>query len=378
VRPVFRASALCVAIAIVSACDAPQAVFETVTPPTAGVRFINAVPDTQALDFRFVDIPENSAHWAVAFRNNPITTSCVTGSNLIQYKPARAGERQFRIFLNDTLQDAASQVIKDTTVTLEAGKQYTALLWGYARTGATPAMRLTFMEDNPPDPGAQVAVRVINASGTAYDVSQYVPSNSANNVPATATWSNVGPLSMTDYVMVAPGSIRFHTRAAGGATLVADALALRGEAPAAAGFDPMPGTTVAGSAITAIIFPLSVSGSEGAQTAPHRPSTGSQPATRVTATAGGYARSSGSFVSDCFFVGGTVTASGFTIAANNGTSVITAMTATTLTVSKTVPPVPEGADPDSDPTTATPNRTITGATPSAFTSFMWDRRPPRP
>jgi hypothetical protein len=39
-----------------------------------------------------------------------------------------------------------------------------------------------------------------------------------------------------------------------------------------------------------------------------------------------------------------------------------------LTVSKTVPPVAEAA--------AT-GRTVAGATPQVFTTFAWDRRPPR-
>ena len=63
--------------------------------------------------------------------------------------------------------------------------------------------------------------------------------------------------------------------------------------------------------------------------------------TFLSATAGGYARSAGSFVTDGFVVGQTITASGFTIPANNGSSTITAVTPTTLTVTKTIPPVAE-------------------------------------
>ena len=63
----------------------------------------------------------------------------------------------------------------------------------------------------------------------------------------------------------------------------------------------------------------------------------------LSATATGYSRASGSFVTNGFAVGQQITASGFTNAANNGTSLITAVTATTLTVSKTPATVAETA-----------------------------------
>src|SRR5688500_10409128 len=156
-RRFLELSVLCMAAAV-AACSLDEVV-NTEDIPTAGVRFINAVPDTQAVDFRFIDRVENSAHWNMAFRDNPVTTSCVTSSTQIQYKNTRAGQRHFRIFLSDTLQAIAQTVVKDTTVTVEANKQYTALLWGYSRPGSTPAMRLTYLEDAPPDPGNQVALR---------------------------------------------------------------------------------------------------------------------------------------------------------------------------------------------------------------------------
>ena len=374
VRRLWQVPVAFLALATVGACELEQSV-ATNLGPTAGVRFINAVPDTQALDFRFVDEVENSAFWGVGYRNNPVTSACVTGSSLIQFKPAEAGERHFKIFLSDTLQAAAQQVMQDATVTLEPSSLYTVLLWGYSRPGASPAMRMDFMEETPPDPGAQVAIRVLNATPNAIDVRHYVPSTTSNAVPLTATWGNVAPLTLSSYVMVDPSQLRFNVQPAGGTTLLVDGLALVGAA-ATPGFDPIPGTTIAGTAITAIIFPLHVSGSEASSTTPFRPNTGS--VNTLSATATGYARSGGNFLNECFFVGGTVTASGFVNAQNNGTSVITAVTATALTVSKAGGTVAEPRDNDGDPNTPFPNRSITGATPTALLSFMWDRRPPRP
>ena len=314
-RCIIRLSVLCVAVGVVSAC-APEQVVETDEIPTAGVRFINAVPDTGAMDFRFVDIPENSAHWSISFRNSPVTSACITASTQVQYKPTMAGQRQFRIFTSGTTAAVASTVVKDTVVNLEAGKNYTALLWGNARGGATP-MRLTFFEESPPDPGAQVALRAINASGSAIDVSYYPATGAA---PGTAIASNLAPLSISSYVTAAPAEIRYHVQPAGGGVVLAEGLALTGAAanPNAPGpFDASPGTTVAGSAVTAIIFPTAVAGSQAPS---FSLTTGNTAA--LSANDSGYARQAGSFVGDCFFIGQQVTASGFTSPANNGTSIV--------------------------------------------------------
>ena len=53
----------------------------------------------------------------------------------------------------------------------------------------------------------------------------------------------------------------------------------------------------------------------------------------LSATATGYARAAGSFVTDGFKVGHELTATGFTVAANNGAHVITAVTATAISCS---------------------------------------------
>lgn len=269
-RRIFTLSALCLAAGVLSSCT-PDKVIQTENIPTAGVRFINAVPDTAGaggLDFRFVDIIEDNAQFRIQFRNNPIASGNVVGSSQIEYRNARAGERHFRIFLNDTLQAAASTVLKDSVVTLEAGKLYTVLLWGYARTGATPAMQLKIIEEDVPDPGSQVALRVLNATANPIDVRQYVVGGTA---PATATWANVPPLGISTYVTVDTAKIMYNVQpAGGGAALFADVQALPGtpeilEAPGP--FDAIPGTTVSGSAVTMIVFPASTAGARTPQSA---------------------------------------------------------------------------------------------------------------
>jgi hypothetical protein len=318
-RRILELSVVCLAVGAAGACN-PEEIIETEHVPVAGVRFINAVPDTGAMDFRFVDLPENSAHWNIAFRNNPVFSGGITASTLVQYKPARAGQRQLRIFMSGTSPSVASTVVKDTVVTLEEGKNYTALLWGDARGGAN-AMRFLFFEEAVPDPGNQVALRVINASGSAIDASYYPTTGTP---PGTPIASNLAPLTRSNYVLTAPARYRFNVRSAGVASpSLADGLALTGAAAvdtAPGPFDALPGTNVAGSAVTMIVFPIPVSGSQ----APTFPITTGLSAA-VSATASGYARQSGSFASDGFFVGEEITASGYVNPANNGTSIVTAI-----------------------------------------------------
>lgn len=61
------------------------------------------------------------------------------------------------------------------------------------------------------------------------------------------------------------------------------------------------------------------------------------------ATAGGYTRSTGSFLADGFAAGMEITASGFPTAPNNGTAVVTQVTAQRLRVSRAVDAMPPAA-----------------------------------
>ena len=265
-RRFLRLSLFCLAAGVVSACR-PDEVITTENIPTAGVRFINAVPDSAGafgLDMRFVDAVESNAQFRVTFRNGPQTTSGVTASTQTEYKGARAGQRHFVIFLDDSLQAVASTKLKDTTVTLEAGKNYTALLWGSARPGGTPTMKLTFYEEAITDPGAQVALRVINATGSAIDVRQYPQ---GGTVPAAATWANIPALGISTFVNAPTGNIMYNVQpAGGGAVLFADAQALPGAAKTV-DIEALPGTTQAGSAVTLVVYPRSTAGARTPQTA---------------------------------------------------------------------------------------------------------------
>lgn len=271
-RSILRlTAATAVALATLSACR-PDEVIKTEDIPTAGVRFINASPDTSGafgVDFRFVDLVESNAHFRHTFRSGPTTSGGITASTLVQYKGAREGSRAFSVFLDDTLQSIASVKVFSGTAALSAGKNYTYIMWGQGRTGT---LKLSNWEENVADPGAQVALRVINATESPIDVRAFV---SGQTEPAAPTWANVPALSASSYVLVAPGSIVYNVKAAGTTTnLFANLTALPGAAAsssAGAGgkldISSTPGTTVAGSAISLIVFPRSTAGARTPQTA---------------------------------------------------------------------------------------------------------------
>jgi hypothetical protein len=342
-RRILKLSVLCLATVAVSACK-PDEVIQTENIPTAGVRFINAVPDTQAMDFRFVDIVESNAHFRVGFRNNPVTSAGVTASTQVQYKGARAGSaRRFRIFYNDTLQAVASTVLKDSTLNLTAGSNYTVLMWGYANptgagrpVGAQPMALFVFTETDPAgfDPATQVALRVINTSSQAVDAFYY--DAATGTTPGTSIQAGIAaccsPASISSFAIAAPGTYRFYVQPAGNPALaLGDGIAIQGAAAvtgAPGPFDAVPGTSVAGSAVTMLLFDPTIANTSAPT---FNITTGNTNTLYGAVTpwrggaAVGYGRLSGSWRADGFFVGQQITGASWTAGANNGVSTITAI-----------------------------------------------------
>jgi len=264
----------------VSACQ-PETTIGTPLPPQAGVRFLNLVPDTAGafgFDFRFIDLTENNQHYRITYRNGPSASQPFVAQT-IQFKGAQAGSRHFKIFYDDTLQTIAAQTAADTTVTLAGNTNYSAILWGNARSAGADKMNLKFVTE---DIGGnidttQVGLRVINATNAAIDVRVYLQGATA---PATPTWANVPAYSISSFVFVAPATYgsasatyMYNVRPAGGAAasaLFADGQAMTGSPancdlhyPCLPGeledVSSAPGAAVAGSALTAIISPVTPS-----------------------------------------------------------------------------------------------------------------------
>jgi len=281
-RRIVQLSLLALAVGA-SACSTPDLVHPTENLPYAGVRFINAVPDSAGsfgLDFRFVDLLESNAHFRISFRNSPGTfgTPAQNVATAIQFKGAREGTRNFRIFLDDTLQSVASTVLVDQPVPLTKLHNYTAMLWGNARSSGADKMKLDFWDEDVAAPATgKVKLRAINATANAIDVYTFVATPFATP-PATPTWAAVPAFSRTTYVEVDAGAYNYSAANAGGAatSLIATTPALIGALPTCSGVIPCPpggqpdieaapGTGVPGSAVSGIVFPANSNNSKAAQ-----------------------------------------------------------------------------------------------------------------
>src|SRR4051812_27332891 len=140
---------------LAAACKHDAGPFVPEARSSAYVRYINAVPDTGLLDFKFVDKVEGSAWYELQqFRG------------VTNYQAVDAGARHIKVFngsnqlpMNEPSYVTAYHV--DTTLTFEANKYYTVMHIGNARGKQS---RLWVIEDVRPSVAAgQIAVRAIHA-----------------------------------------------------------------------------------------------------------------------------------------------------------------------------------------------------------------------
>lgn len=241
--------------------------------PIAPVRIVNVNRDTGAVDFRFIDRVENLPNFlGVGIR----------GSSGV-YTGVGAGTRPARLFPNSNDVQLAQVFLKDTTMNITPNTRYTYL---YAGRAGTNEDRLAVLEDPAvlPTPGAgQIAIKVLHgAHGTgAVDVYVVPVASATAATPAdfatanTTVVRNVGYLSQSAYVNVParPTSgtplYRFVVTAAGSTTaLFATTPNIPGAAaPAGATYGPNPGVQIAGSVLTAVVAPPTVTGTRGSAAA---------------------------------------------------------------------------------------------------------------
>jgi hypothetical protein len=250
---------------MLAACNkAEQGVLQP-QPPLAGLRYVNLVTDTGAVDFVIVNfVGDAPLTRAATFRTGGAPYG--VGTNFLPpHWPVEAGrDVQIRVFMNGTTPAIASQVVFDTTCTFAANLNYTFFLYGNAR-GAAVHARVTV--DTLPAP-AGVAFRVINLGGTAVGAVDVDVVAQAVVAPLTGTAS---------FANVAVGAVTAYTNFAVSTTLKATATApatrtpflFSANAPAGVRGDtlvnPVAGTNVAGTAISAVIVPASVVGSTAPQ-----------------------------------------------------------------------------------------------------------------
>jgi uncharacterized protein DUF4397 len=254
-----RLVALFVAVVAIAGCGSDK-VTDPSFPPLAGVRFINAVNDTSALDIRAIDQVQFS----------PVANG-LAYRGATEYQPTEAKDRHFRVFVTSQSVPIASNPIDDETISFAADGRYTLLLTGSARTPGS--VKFVVITDAPPTPPAgQIAVRTSNLSAGAID--NYIVDSVTTPIAGAPTIANVAPGAQSAYIVRATGKQASRVTPAGSATVSASQQGP--PAPILAGAIPAAGVTSAGSAFTIMYFPAGVSGS------PTAPTTGNS---RCTATA---------------------------------------------------------------------------------------------
>lgn len=243
----------------IAACDEGDSTSPPPNLPTAAIRFINAVPDTMAMDYRFVDLVTNAGMFGAAFRANQAV-----------YVPLLAGDHTFRVFLSDSTPAIASTVVEEQSFTYAADESYTVVHAGFMRTGSSPAATVSVQQDNPPTPATgRVGLRVLHlgAGMGALDIFVGTTSTSGQTPAASPTWTNVSYGQTTAYVDVDTAALRVAVTATTTTTplVVANTAAPAG-APASGTSSATPGVRIAGSVLTVVILPASVPGSMAPQT----------------------------------------------------------------------------------------------------------------
>jgi hypothetical protein len=260
-----------------SACDDDGATAPQARGPTAPLRFVNAITDVGAVNFRFIDRVENLPTFQ--------TVQPRAASGL--YQGVGAGTRPVKVF-PDTLDIApAMQVIVDEQVNLTANTRYTYVLTGSNSAGTA---RIAKIEDpfTLPDPGAgNIAVKALHAAAGVGAVDVYL-------VPVASTTA----ATPADFATTASAVIRnvaFETQSAyatlparpttgtplyrvvvtnAGSTTPLFAVTPNqpgAAAPATGATGPLPGVQISGSVLTVVVFGGLQPGTRGATTANQQP-----------------------------------------------------------------------------------------------------------
>jgi len=244
---------------LMGACKHDAGPFYPEAHESAFVRYINAVPDTGLLDFKFIDKVEGSAWYDLqAFRG------------VTNYQAVDAGARHIRVFngANNLPMNEPSYVTAihvDTTLTFEANKYYTVLHVGNARGKQS---RLVVIEDvRPTVATGQIAVRAINAAVGLGNVDVYATAATGATVTGTPLFANVAYPTATVYQGRATGTLVFQVANTGTTATAAQATAPAGAAAVSSSQSQQGGYSIGGSMLTAYVFPRSVAGSPAPQTA---------------------------------------------------------------------------------------------------------------
>jgi hypothetical protein len=245
----MRFAVILTAATALAACHESETGIQS-RPPLAGVRFINALPDTGTVDIRAIDQVE----WSPVVNSLPYRTAT-------EYQPIQADRaRKFRVFPTDTT-FATSKFLIDGTLTFQPGHNYTVLVTGLARAGTQKFVLLT---DDVTVPAGNIAVRAVNAaSGT---VGLYLTNTSTDPLPGSAS-ATAADASASTYSNRAVGAVFARVLSGSSTTPVASVAGPTRPASPQGSVLPAAGVDAAGSAFSVMYFPASVAGSKAPQTA---------------------------------------------------------------------------------------------------------------
>lgn len=252
---------LCCMLVVAVGCK-KDATFVEVQPPLAAIHWVHAVPDTGEMDMRPVDIISNAGLFDAVFR----------GSNMF-YQGMEAGTHQIRVFMSSPNPAITGTPIVDTSITFTSPNGYTIIHTGFARTGSTPGRSLWVVADAGADPGAgNVGIRIVNAGVGLGNVDVNLTRHAADTLPDAPGVANLAYKAIGNYFTLArdslaADSLRVVVTAAGTKTPVLFTIKLPAGIAGTQTSNPIAGSRVAGSVITAVIVPRSVAGSTAPQTA---------------------------------------------------------------------------------------------------------------
>jgi uncharacterized protein DUF4397 len=244
---------------LVAGCS-KDATFVEPIPPLAAIHFVEAVPDTNPMDFRVVDIVSNAGLFDAPFRT----------ANMF-YTGIEAGNRKIRVFISSSDPNVTGVPIYDTTFAFTANTDYTFIHTGFARTGQAPARTVWIVTDNAPAPAAgQVGVRVMHAGAGLGAVDFNLTHRAADTLPDAPLLGNVSYSTVSNYLLVgadtaAADSLRIVVTAAGTKAPVLFTLKLPTGVPGTSSANPIAGARVSGSVMSVVVVPASVVGSQAPQ-----------------------------------------------------------------------------------------------------------------
>jgi hypothetical protein len=255
---IFHVAALCALAGGLAACDDGTEGTPFEPEPLAAIRFVNAVPDTMAMDYRFTTAVLNAGMYDATFRT--------VQEN---YVPFPAGNYTITVFLSSNDPAIAQQVIATVTDDYADAGRYTFVHSGALRAGSATA---TILEDNATAPAAgKVALRVLNLGAGMGSLDVFVGTTGTGLPSGAASWTNVAFGAATGYVEFDAAALRVAATATGTAAplVVANTAAPAGSA-ATGVQSAIPGVQQVGSVLTVVILPASTPGSMAPQTSAYQ------------------------------------------------------------------------------------------------------------